>query len=92
MNVTYISRFGRRRWRDLPQGARRAIGLVALVQVALLVTAARDLIRRPASEVRGGRKWVWLPVLAVNFAGPLAYLLLGRKRGVRGSTAAAAAA
>ena len=79
MNVTSIGHFGRRRrWQDLPPRARRGIGVIAFVQIALLASAAIDLIRRPASEVRGGRKWAWFPVLFVNFVGPVVYFLLGR--------------
>ena len=36
-------------------------------------------MRRPAAQVRGGRKWAWLPVVLVNGIGPLTYFALGRR-------------
>jgi hypothetical protein len=53
--------------------------LVALVQTALVVTAERDISRRPQAEVRGP-KWVWRIVAMVNFVGPITYFVAGRKR------------
>lgn len=82
MRMTWGGR--KRRWRDLPVGAKRGIGIVASVQFALFATALIDLIRRPSSQVRGGRKWAWLPVLFVNGAGPIAYLTVGRRGAPRG--------
>lgn len=69
----------KRRWRDLPKGTRRGLGIAASVQFALFASALVDLLRRPSAQVRGGRKWAWLPVLFVNFVGPIAYLLFGRR-------------
>lgn len=69
----------KRRWKDLPSGAKRGIGIAASLQLALFASALVDLIRRPSSQVRGGRKWAWLPVLFVNFVGPIAYLTVGRR-------------
>lgn len=67
-----------------------AVGLVVrgVAQGGLLVVAARDL--RPPDRVRG-RKWLWVPVIAMNYlgVGPIAYLIGGRRRG---SDAAADAA
>lgn len=70
----------KQRWEDLSEPARRGISLLAVVQIALFLYALVDLIRRPAEEVRGGRKVLWMPVLFVNFIGPLAYIVVGRKR------------
>ena len=65
---------------DAPRSFRKraAIGIAALVQFALLAAAQLDLIRRPASAVRGS-KWAWRAVTLVNFAGPIAYFALGRR-------------
>ncbi|GAA5152311.1 PLDc N-terminal domain-containing protein [Amycolatopsis dongchuanensis] len=51
----------------------------ALVQFGLAGFAWWDLSRRPAAAVRGS-KTVWAFAIAVNFAGPLAYLRFGRRR------------
>jgi hypothetical protein len=69
----------RRRWQDLPTGVRTAIAAVGSAQFALLAGALVDLVRRPAEQVRGGRRWVWLPVLFINTVGPLAYFAFGRR-------------
>jgi len=68
-----------RRWADLPDGTRRGIALATSLQMALLASAVIDLVRRPSERVRGGRKWPWIPVLLVNFIGPIVYLLFGRR-------------
>ncbi len=66
-------------WRDLPQWARRVIVGVGSVELALLVAAQVDLVRRPAEQVRGP-KWCWRLFSFVNLIGPLAYFLRGRQR------------
>jgi Phospholipase_D-nuclease N-terminal len=69
----------KKRWSDLSGGQRAAIGLAGAVQVGLLVTALRDLWRRPSDQINGS-KLLWAPVCFVNFFGPLAYFRFGRKR------------
>jgi hypothetical protein len=50
---------------------------LAAAQVAAQVYALVDLARRDA--VRGGRKWVWVLVIAFgNLPGAIAYLVAGR--------------
>ena len=73
-----MGRQRKRRWQDLSKGQQRALGLGALVQFALFAFALVDLIRRPSEKVRG-RKLAWVPVLFVNFIGPVTYLVAGRK-------------
>jgi hypothetical protein len=73
--------FGRkRRMRDLSGLHRALLALAGTVQVLLLAAAQVDLLRRPASEVRGP-KWVWRTVALVNFVGPITYFLVGRRTG-----------
>jgi hypothetical protein len=72
-----------RKWSDLSQRTRRLIIVGAAVETSLKVAALVDMKRRPASEIRG-KKWMWVPALTIlNSAGlaPLAYFLLGRRRG-----------
>ncbi|MEX2375383.1 MAG: PLDc N-terminal domain-containing protein [Dehalococcoidia bacterium] len=66
-------------WESLSEAKQRQMGIAALIQFALLAIALRDWWRRPGWQMRGGRKWKWLPVLFVNFAGPLTYLVWGRR-------------
>ncbi|MCK9496071.1 MAG: PLDc N-terminal domain-containing protein [Dehalococcoidia bacterium] len=69
----------RRGWDDLSRQQKRGIGLLGLVQFALLLFALQDWIRRPDDQIRG-RKKLWFPALFVNFVGPVAYLVVGRRR------------
>jgi hypothetical protein len=50
---------------------------VVLIELALLVTALVDLIRRPHTN---GPKWAWvLVIVLINFIGPIIYFIVGRK-------------
>jgi hypothetical protein len=50
---------------------------VVLIELALLVTALVDLIRR---EKTRGPKWAWVLVIVLfNFIGPIVYFVAGRK-------------
>ena len=68
----------RKRWSDLT-GTRRTVFIaVAVVQVGLQGATLWDLRRRPADFVRGP-KVMWAALSFVNFAGPVAYVILGRE-------------
>ena len=67
-----------RRWADLTPSQRAALLAAASVQVGLAVAAWADLARRPATQVRGAKRW-WAAAIAVNFVGPLAYFRWGRR-------------
>ena len=73
----------RQRWHELPPRDRRAIVLLGAVQAALLAAALRDVIRRPAGELTAPKP-VWMAVCFVNFLGPVAYFVIGRRRSTRG--------
>jgi hypothetical protein len=50
---------------------------VVLIELALLITALVDLIRR---EKTRGPKWAWaLFIVLINFIGPIVYFIAGRK-------------
>jgi hypothetical protein len=66
-------------WNDLTTGQRRGIVLAGIIQVALLVAALTDIRRRPADAIHGS-KLLWTALAFVNFVGPIAYFLFGRKR------------
>lgn len=55
-----------------------AILALAIIQLSLQIYALVDLARRDA--VRGGKKWVWVLVIALgNLVGALVYLVAGRR-------------
>ncbi len=68
----------KRRWKDLTKGQKIAVGVVGAAQVTLTAAAYRDLLRRPAEQVNG-TKLAWGLALLVNWVGPIAYFLDGRK-------------
>ena len=51
---------------------------IAVLQIALMVWALIDVVKR--KHVNGGNKLVWILVIVlVNLIGPIIYLLIGRK-------------
>ena len=68
----------KRRWKDLSTGQKVTVGVVGAAQVTLTAAAYRDLVRRPADQVNG-TKLAWGLALLVNWVGPIAYFLDGRK-------------
>lgn len=68
-----------KRWSDLSDSQRTAVVVGATVEVVLTTVALRDLRRRSRAEVRGP-KFVWSLACFVQPVGPIAYLLLGRRR------------
>ena len=69
----------RKKWSQLTTGQRIAGTFAAVLQLGLLVAALWDIWHRPADEIKGDRR-VWTAVSFVNFVGPIAYFLFGRKR------------
>lgn len=69
----------KRRWSDLDPRAKAALVVGSLVELVLTTVALRDLKRRPSSQVRGP-KFLWRLLAFVQPVGPIAYLLLGRRR------------
>lgn len=68
----------KKQWQDLSKQQRTFIVAGAVVQLTLLAAAQIDLARRPAEEIRGS-KLLWRILTLVNFVGPIAYFLFGRK-------------
>jgi Phospholipase_D-nuclease N-terminal len=68
----------KKRWADLSTGQKRAVIAAGLVQNALLAAALIDLRRRPAERINGDKR-LWVAASFINFVGPIAYFLAGRK-------------
>jgi hypothetical protein len=66
-------------WRDFTPGQRKALVAGGTFQLVLLGAALADLRHRSSHELRGGKRF-WVPAVFVNFIGPIAYFLIGRKR------------
>lgn len=71
----------KKRWKDLSPRTRRMIIAGTAVEGVLKISALTDLVRRPASEIRGSKP-LWAVAIALsNSAGavPIAYFLRGRR-------------
>ena len=66
-------------WGDLTPLQKKLVTVAGIVEVAVTAWCAKDLKQRPAELVRGP-KLLWATALTVQPVGPLAYLVLGRKR------------
>lgn len=73
-----------RNWDDLsPRGKVLMIFrvivqmILGMVQLALLISALRDIRRRPADQIRGSKR-LWTMVSLINWVGPIAYFKFGR--------------
>jgi hypothetical protein len=68
-----------KQWKDLTDAQKWGIVFLGALQLALLITALIDIRRRPADDINGSKR-LWTAVVFVNFVGPIAYFLFGRKR------------
>ena len=68
----------KKKWSELSRGQQVAAVVGAIVQFALLGAALWDINHRPASQLKGS-KAAWTAASFVNYAGPIAYFLFGRK-------------
>ncbi len=66
-------------WRELNPLQKAVLLIAGILQVLLLGATLLDLHRSPAEQIRGSKR-IWTIVAFINYAGPVAYFLLGRKR------------
>lgn len=65
--------------KDVKPARRVVMGILGIAQGALAFLAYWDLAHRPARQVRGPKP-MWIPVILVNWFGPLAYFYVHRNR------------
>ncbi len=75
-----------KQWKDLTDTQKRGIVLLGALQLVLLAAALIDIRRRPADAINGSKR-LWTLVVFINFIGPIAYFLFGRKRPERSQLA-----
>ena len=73
-----------KKWSELSTAKKIGTGLIGLIQVSLMVAALIDIRRRPADEINGSKK-MWTALAFVNWIGPIAYFIKGRKRSAASS-------
>ncbi len=68
----------KKQWSDLTTGQQTSIVFAGALQFSLLVAALWDLWHRSPDEINGDRR-LWTLASFVNYVGPLAYFLFGRR-------------
>lgn len=69
----------KKRWSDMSPGQKAATIAGSVIQITLLAAALWDISQRPAAGIKGSKK-AWTAASFVNFIGPIAYFVFGRKR------------
>ncbi len=65
-------------WSDLSDTQKFAFGVLGAVEFVLLIAALADIRRRPAEQINGS-KGMWTALSFIEFFGPIAYFLVGRR-------------
>ncbi|PJI84865.1 PLD nuclease N-terminal domain-containing protein [Luteimicrobium subarcticum] len=68
----------KKKWSELSGGQRFGVLVLGVAQLALTVSAYRDLSQRDEDEIEG-TKLAWGVAILVNWIGPITYYLKGRK-------------
>lgn len=68
----------KRKWKDLSPKTRKLLVAAGIAQVVLLSIAHGDLTRRSQDEVRGPKR-AWRLITLIDFVGPIAYFIAGRR-------------
>lgn len=69
----------KKQWSDLTTTQKVSVVLLGTLQLVLLAAALWDIQQRSADEINGSKQ-LWRAAAFVNFIGPLAYFMFGRKR------------
>jgi hypothetical protein len=73
-----MSKQPKKKWSDLSRGQQAATVLSSIVQLSLLAAAQWDIHHRSPAQIKGS-KAAWTVASFINFAGPIAYFMFGRK-------------
>ena len=65
-------------WNEMSPARKAGVIVMGTIQMALAAVAWRDLATRPAEKING-KKGVWAAIIAVNWIGPIAYFIKGRR-------------
>lgn len=65
-------------WKELSAGKRRTLVALAVAQVALISIVHADIARRDERELTASKR-AWRLISLIDFVGPLAYFLAGRR-------------
>lgn len=68
-----------KKWSELSGPAKAGTILMTLIQFGLLFAALADIRKRSAEEINGS-KAMWIGLSFINYVGPIAYFIKGRKQ------------
>lgn len=68
-----------KKWSEMNRAQKIAISIMGSIQIGLLLAALLDIRRRAPVEINGSKR-LWTALAFVNFIGPIAYFVWGRKR------------
>ena len=68
----------KKQWRDLTTAQKFTGAVLGIIQVGLLAAALWDIQHRSADEINGTKK-MWRGLVLINYIGPIAYFIIGRK-------------
>ncbi|MEZ4634623.1 MAG: hypothetical protein R2873_07045 [Caldilineaceae bacterium] len=69
----------KKKWSELSGPAKVGTILMTVIQISLLAAALLDIRKRPAEEINGSKK-LWTAIAFINWVGPIAYFVKGRKK------------
>ena len=69
----------KKHWSEISTGRRCAIVIAGIAQLMLQAAALRDISKRTPAQVNGP-KVGWVAASFINFFGPIAYFVVGRKK------------
>ena len=69
----------KKQWSDLTPTQKTGTALLVGAQVIMLAAALLNISRQPEEQLTGSRR-LWTVLSFVNFIGPIAYFLWGRKK------------
>ena len=69
----------KKRWQDMTQIQQAGVLIMSIIQLVLLGAAHWDISQRAADELNGSKPF-WIVAVFINFIGPIAYFLFGRKQ------------
>lgn len=72
----------KQKFSELSRTSQFAILSAISLQLSLLVTALVDLSKREPAQINGS-KGLWAVASFINFIGPLAYFIFGRKKSTK---------
>ncbi|GAA3691496.1 hypothetical protein GCM10023081_31190 [Arthrobacter ginkgonis] len=69
----------RKHWKDLTKAQQARVLSLGALQIALQTAAIKDITKRPAYQIKGP-KAAWIAGTFINFIGPIAYFVFGRRK------------